>query len=300
VIVALTGATGFVGTALLKLLIEYGHRVRALTRRSRTERDGIAWIDGALDDHAALAVLCSGADVAIHVAGVVNAPDAAGFDAGNRMGTVAMLGAAEAAGIVRFVHVSSLAAREPQLSMYGAAKRAGEDAVVASSLDWRVVRPPAVYGPGDTELLDMYRAARFGLLPLPPGGRTSVIHVDDLARFIVTLATQGETRAIYEIDDGVTGGWSHQEFANAIGDAVGRRVRTIALPRRLLALGAAIDGVVRGTSAKLTPDRVAYIAHPDWVADPALRPPIALWEPRIATAAGLRATAAWYREHGWL
>ena len=78
----------------------------------------------------------------IHVAGVVNAPDAAGFEAGNVIGTGAVLAAAERAGIARFVHVSSLSAREPQLSQYGASKARSEALVAASPLSDRH-RPPA-------------------------------------------------------------------------------------------------------------------------------------------------------------
>ena len=80
---ALTGATGFVGARLLDLALAEGHEVRALTRRPQPPRDGVTWVEGALDDPAALAALVEGADAVIHVAGVINAPDAAGFEAGN-------------------------------------------------------------------------------------------------------------------------------------------------------------------------------------------------------------------------
>ena len=159
--VALTGATGFLGGYVLRRALEAGHSVRALTRKPQLAQDGIEWIAGSLDDTISLATLCDGADAVIHVAGVVNG-DAATFDTGNRLGTVQMLAAATG---MRFVHVSSLAAREPQLSNYGASKRAAEDAVVASALDWRIVRPPAIYGPGDTDNLELFRFAKRGIMP---------------------------------------------------------------------------------------------------------------------------------------
>jgi hypothetical protein len=96
------------------------------------------------------------------------------------------------------------------------------------------------------------------------------------------------------------GGWSHADFARAIGSAVGRKVVTIPLPRSLVRVGASLDGMLRGAKAKLTTDRAAYFCHPDWVIDATKRPPVDLWTPKIATAAGLAATAAWYREQGWL
>jgi uncharacterized protein YbjT (DUF2867 family) len=296
VIIALTGATGFLGGHVLRRALEAGHKIRALARKPQPPREGVEWVAGSLDDSASLATLCQGTDTVVHVAGVVNG-DAATFDTGNRLGTVAMLAAATGK---RFVHVSSLAAREPQLSNYGASKRAAEDAVVASPLDWRIVRPPAIYGPGDTENLELFRFAKWGVVPLPPGGRLSLIHADDMARLVIALAEGDDSRALYEADDAMPGGWSHADFARAIGSAVGRKVATIPLPTALVRTGARIDNALRGPKAKLTADRAAYFCHPDWVIDPARRPPPALWTPKIATAAGLAATAAWYRAAGWL
>ncbi len=294
--IALTGATGFLGGHVLRRALEAGHNVRALARKPQSPQDGVEWIAGSLDDPASLATLCEGADAVIHVAGVVNG-DAATFDAGNRRGTVAMLAAATDK---RFVHVSSLAAREPQLSSYGASKRAAEDAVVTSKLDWRIVRPPAIYGPGDTDNLELFRFARRGIIPLPPKGRMSVIHADDMARLVVALADSGDTHAFYEADDAMPGGWSHADFARAIGSAVGRKVATVPLPASLVRVGASIDRTLRGPKARLTADRAAYFCHPEWVIDASKRPPAELWTPKIATAAGLAATAAWYRAEGWL
>ena len=254
------------------------------------------WISGDLENPRDL---CVGAEAVVHVAGVVNA-DAVTFDKGNRQGTVNMLAAGQAAGVKRFVHVSSLSARSPELSNYGASKRAAEDAVVASSLDWSVVRPPAIYGPGDTDNLELFKFAKRGIMPLPPKGRLSAIHADDLARLIVAMVEKAPAHAFYEADDGQPDGWSHTDYAKMIGAAVGRSPVTLALPKAALNLGAALDGIFRGDKAKLTRDRVSYMTHPDWVIDPAKRPPASLWTPQIATPDGLKATADWYRAAGWL
>ena len=117
-------------------------------------------------------------------------------------------------------------------------------------------------------------AAR-GFVLLPPGGRLSVIHVDDLADLLLTLANTdpATTGKIYDADDARPNGWSHTEFAQAIGQAVGKRsVRTIAMPSALLRIGARIDRLLRGDKARLTPDRAAYFCHDDWVSNPALQP----------------------------
>ncbi len=298
----MTGATGFVGQAVLDEAGRRGIAVRALARRELAERDGVEWVRGDLGDVAALDRLVAIADAVLHIAGVVNAPDAAGFAAGNVAGTEAIVAAAERAGVRRFIHVSSLAAREPGLSQYGQSKRHGEEIVQTSALDWTIVRPPAIYGPRDHEIFELFRAARWGVVPLPPTGRTSIVHVDDLARLLLALVPGGEavSRRIFEPDDGKEGGWSHRDLARAIGQAVGRRVWAPAVPAAAMRGAARVDRWVRRGGAKLTADRVGYMIHPDWVSRPDKAPPPALWQPAVGTEAGLAATARWYREQGWL
>lgn len=300
--VALTGATGFVGKATLERLLEAGLQVRALTRSDQPKRSGVIWVNGALDRPDTLAELCAGADAVLHVAGVVNASDAAGFERGNVTGTANMLAAAKYAGVNRFVHVSSLSAREPQLSHYGASKAMAEKLVATSLLDWTIVRPPGVYGPGDRDVFEMFRMADKGFCLLPPAGMGSWIHVDDLARLLVALlpAHEDATARIFEADDGEPGGWPHEGFARAIGWALGKRIVTFNAPRPLLHLAARADRLLRGRKAKLTPDRASYMSHPDWVIDRNAAPPAALWQPRIATRDGLKQTARWYKAQGWL
>lgn len=298
---AITGGTGFVGSTLIRMAVEAGWTVRALTRRPQEEQQGVVWVSGALNQPESLAQLLSGADAAIHVAGITNTPTREGFAAGNIAGTQAMIAAAEAAGVRRFIHVSSLSAREPALSNYGWSKAEAEKCVEASNLEWTMVRPPAIYGPGDTDHLDLFKAAKLGIMPLPPRGRISEIEVSDLAALLLALI--GDPPSIgkcYEADDGRDGGWSHAEFARAIGQAVGKSVLPLYMPAALVTLGARVDRLLRGDKAKLTPDRAAYFCHNDWVIDPAKRPPSTLWVPQVSTPQGLAATAAAYRAAGWL
>ena len=301
--IAVTGATGFVGQALLDRAAHAGIAVRALTRREQPARPGVEWVRGDLDDRVALRQLCEGAAVLIHVAGVVNAPDAAGFERGNVTGTLNVIEAVRAAGVPRLVHVSSLSAREPDLSVYGASKARAEKLVRASGIDWTIVRPPGIYGPRDTDYLEMFRLARWGLLPVPPReGRSSLLHVDDLARLLLALvpASEAVSHQVYEPDDGRQQGWSHLELARTIGWAVGRRPWVIHLSRTSLERVARADRFFRKDKAKLTLDRVGYMAHPDWVVSDGARPPAALWQPLIPTRDGLKAAAQWYRDNNWL
>jgi uncharacterized protein YbjT (DUF2867 family) len=260
----------------------------------------VTWVSGALDTPIALNSLIRGADAVIHVAGVVNAPDRAGFGEGNIAGTEAVVDAAKGTGVRRFIHVSSLTAREPGLSDYGWSKAGAEQVVQASNLDWTIVRPTAIYGPGDMEMRDMFRIAKFGLALLPPPGKMSVIEVTDLARLLLALVANDPGRLVLEADDGAEGGWTHVAFARAIGAAVGRRVLPLPLPRAILSLAAKGDRLFRGSKAKLTADRVGYLSHPDWTVDPAKRPDSALWKAEVPTPHGLAATASWYRANGLL
>lgn len=301
--VAVTGATGFVGQALLDRAVAAGIEVRALARREMEPRKGVRWIKGDLANRRALGQLCKGVEAVIHVAGVVSAPDPEAFEAGNVAGTLHVVEAAVKAGVPRLIAVSSLAAREPGLSAYGASKARAELVVKSSPLDWTIVRPPGVYGPRDVDYLEMFKLAKRGVLPMPPKvGRSSMIHVDDLARLLLALIpAQRETRGqLFEPDDGYPGGWSHYDLARAIGAALGKRPLVLHLPRAVLDLAAKADKRLRGDNARLTADRVGYMTHPDWVSDANLRVPPDLWTARVETRQGLRSTAEWYREAGWL
>ena len=301
--IALTGGTGFVGQAVCDAIEQHRLDARALARRlPDNERSGIDWVQGDLADSAALRTLVSGCQAAIHIAGLTNTPDPAQFDTVNVEGTRAVIDACKNAGVSRLVLVSSLSAREPELSRYGASKAEAEKLVQESGLDWTIVRPPGVYGPRDVDYLDMFRTAKFGFVPLPPGGASSIVHVDDLARLLLALVPNVPSirRKIFEPDDAREGGWSHKELARAIGRAVGRPVFAPHLSEGVLKVAARADRLLRGKGAKLTPDRVGYMVHPNWVVRSDRAVPAEVWQPQIRTPDGLAATAEWYRAQGWL
>ena len=301
--VALTGATGFVGQAVLDETARIEEPVRALTRRNQVDRQHVDWIAGDLSNPSALALLCDGADAVIHVAGLTTTPNPAEFEDANVAGTERLIAAAKAKKVSRFIFVSSLSAREPELSVYGASKAKAEGLVESSGLDWTIIRPPGVYGPRDVDYFEMFRSARLGLVPLPPRGASSLIYVDDLARLLLALVSAPPAlvrRRTFEPDDGREGGWSHKELAKEIGKAVGRRVFTPHLPRSILESAAKVDRLIRGDKARLTDDRVGYMTHPNWVARSSHKVPESVWKPLVSGELGLVATVKWYREHGWL
>ena len=297
---AVTGGTGFVGQHLLRIAAEGGHEVRGLTRAPREAEPSVHWIEGALDRPETLAKLCSDADAIVHIAGLISGSKEE-FDTVNVGGTAAMIEAARAAGVRRLVHISSLAAREPGLSAYGASKQGSEALVAASGLDWTIIRPPAVFGPGDRETLELFKMARRGIVALPPRGRFSVIHVEDLCRLILAVLERPDSYGqTYEPDDGRHNGWDNRHFAKSLGRLFGKRATTLSMPKAVLSGASRLDRLFRRGNAKLTADRVSYFCHPDWVIREERRPPPELWRPEVRTPTALKATAEWYRQQGWL
>ena len=287
---------------VLDVAQERGIAIRALARKVPEGREYVEWVQGSLSDDDALTRLVSGAEAVIHIAGLTNTPDPSQFKAANVTGTERLIAACKAQKVKRFVFVSSLSARKPELSLYGASKARAEELVKASGLQWTIVRPPGVYGPRDIDYLDMFRTAKFGFVPLPPGGASSIIHARDLANLLLDLvpATGMVLKKLFEPDDGREGGWSHKELAVQIGASVGRKVFAPHLPEGVLKLAASADRMLRGDKAKLTADRVGYMCHPNWVSRSDRAVPQGFWQPEIDGAEGLKATAEWYRCEGWL
>jgi nucleoside-diphosphate-sugar epimerase len=143
--------------------------------------------------------------------------------------------------------------------------------------------------------------AKIGLMLMPPRGHLSLIHVDDLTQLLLALCGPAAPSSIViEPDDGKPGGWTHRQFAQALGRAVGTNPAIVSTPGLFLRLAARADQLVRRSNAKLTVDRAAYFSHRDWVVDTKLLPPPDLWRAHIPTDEGLRETADWYRQKGWL
>lgn len=313
-IVAVTGGTGFIGGRIIDRLLSQGMQVRALTRRVTPQPDNPAlrWIPGHLEDEASLRTLLDGADALVHCAGLVKARSRAEFFAANAEAVRRLVRiAAEAAPRIHFLHMSSLAAREPGLSDYAASKAAGEDVLRDSGekLSWTILRPPAVYGPGDMEILKLFKSLRLGLAFVPAGGprHASVIHVDDLSAAVVTIVTSGKDgpllRQAFEIDDGRPGGYELAEIYGLAAELLHRRVRMLAVPPQVLTFAARANRAIarlRGRAPMVTPGKIAELLHPDWVARSPRLAETGLWRPAIGFRDGLAATLQWYRAEGYL
>jgi nucleoside-diphosphate-sugar epimerase len=297
--VAVTGATGFVGPHLVAALARHGWKLRLLIRRW-TPLPSLAGVEaeivwGDLSDEASLKALVTGADAVVHAAGLIKARQPIDFDRVNRDGTARLSALAPD---VPFLLLSSLAAREPQLSAYAASKRAAEDVVTRRSGRWLAMRAPAVYGPGDRETLAYFKMARsgFALQPDRPEARLSLIHVEDLVEAIAFAIDQPVTTGVYEVDDGHPRGYSHADMAVTAGQAFGRPVRAIRVGQGLMKGVATLNGLRPGPQM-LTLEKVRELFHSDWtVREPRL--------PGVSARYGLREgfehTISWYRQQHWL
>lgn len=311
--VAVTGATGFVGAETVRHLAQAGWQVRILTRRmpqaALMPDHRIEIVLGDLDDQASLERLVSGCDAIVHSAGLVRALRPLDFFQVNEGGTVKLLqAAAKAAPAARFVHISSLAAREPGLSPYAASKRAAEDKLpaLAGTRDWIALRPAAVYGPGDHELLPLFKAAKLGVLAYPASldARVSTIHVADLAVAItVLLATSAWPHRIVELDDEHLRAHGWPEINHILGVCFGRQPLSYRLPRPLMAAVAGGLTLISGLTKQpqvLSSDKVAELYHADWAAAGPRFSEFTAWRPRFDLAKGFADTLAWYRAQALL
>lgn len=306
---AVTGATGFIGRHTVAALRRRGWEVRALARRHPADLlspyHRLELVLGDIHDEGALERLVEGTQAIIHLAGLVKALTPDEFYAVNEGGTERLLRAAnrrnpEAA----LVHVSSLAAREPQLSPYCDSKRRAEAKIeeLADGRPWTILRPPAVYGPGDLELLPMFRAAKLGLVPYPavPGAALSMIHGADLGEAIAaTLERRGERQATYEVDDGAPGGYRWPDLLGALGGALGTRPRGVRVPRWALAATAWANARLADLDRRprvLFPHKVAEIYFPNWVTRGEKLPAVTDWQPKFDAWTGFKDTVHAYQQ----
>lgn len=309
--VAITGATGFIGRHLVRELAHAGWQVRLLLRRDpviaewREARPEI--VAGSLGDTAALERLVEGADAVISLAGLIKAATREEFLAVNRDGAARLARlTARLAPRAHFLQISSMAAREPALSDYAASKRAGEDAV-REVLGARatVLRPPAVYGPGDRETLLFFQLARQKLVPLLGGteARAALIHVQDLVRLIRGLAGAEPRGAVLTAADARPEGYRWDEVLGAAARAVGNASpRFFRAPMGLLRTVAAVGDVGRllGSANMLNSQKLRELRHPDWGVRPDELARAHGWAPEFSLDAGFADAVAWYRAQGWL
>ena len=298
--IALTGVTGFVGGALIRRLALTGRKVRALIRPASSQKRPAAitanWINGDLADMESLRRLVHGAEAVVHCAGVVRGATRAQFNRVNIDGVARLVqAAATQKPAPRFLLISSLAARQPELSYYAASKRIGEKMLTEKSgnLSWTVFRPSAVYGPGDRELLPVFRWIEKGIAPIlgSGNGRFSMLYVKDLADAVLQWLDHGGCHAdTFELHDGHPGGYSWHDVIKAVKQLRAKPVVPLKIPVVIAKLMATLNLLAAralGYAPMLTPGKVRELTHADWVCDNTKFNSVTGWKPRILLAEGL-------------
>ncbi len=316
-LVAVTGATGFLGRHLLDALAARGVRIRILVRRDPSPALGVAApghppheiVRGSLEDLPALVRLVQGADVVVHAAGVIKARSRRDFMAVNRDGAARLAAAArQAAPGAHLIGVSSLAARAAHVSDYAASKRAGEAALAAGfSGRLSLVRPPIIYGPPDRETLRIFRAARLPVVPVPgpANARLAMIHVTDAAAAIAAVADWPDAPGgtTHALADPNPSGYAPREILRLAATLVGNDPVFLPLPAAIVRAVGGIGSLlatIRGRASVLDAGKAREMSHGQWAVSRSEQLPPSVFMPEIELRQGFAATIDWYRRAGWL
>ena len=299
--ILLTGATGFIGRRIQDRLISEGWHLRVLARSASARAGNLnpkaEHIDGSFQDASALARGVAGTQAVVNCAGSVRGLNYEDFSAANVDGVRALCEAISRLSTApALLHLSSLAAEAPELSHYARSKRAGEEVLETyDTLMWTVIRPPAVYGPGDTEMRGAFSWARRGIVPVPGGDRTqrlSMLHVDDLVAAVVAWLKlpAAHRHHVYSIDDGKVDGYDWNEIARASMQKKDAKPLFVSLPTGVLDalawMNECLAGIT-GRSIMLSRGKVRELTHPRWIASPDAFRQASGWAPQIPLAEGV-------------
>ncbi len=302
--IAVTGATGFVGGAITRSLVQGGYQVRVLVRPTSSDKplpQNVERVVGSLQDEPSIERLLQSVDALVHCAGAVRGARRSTFFANNADAVELLVRKAQRDhGIGRFLLISSLAATQPEVSPYAQSKRAGELALQegAGDMNWLALRAPAVYGPGDRELMPLFKAMSRGVAPVwgSRGARFSLLFVTDLVAAVEQwLSSTTPVRGIYELHDDRSDGYTMGDVIEIATHTLQRRVYRIPVPPLLLDLVAAANlrlARMAGYEPMLTPWKLNELRHPRWVCDNNDFTAATGWQPRISLAEGLRLALA--------
>ena len=314
----ITGATGFVGSHIAAAFTEAGYRVRCSVRTSSNTR----WIDdlpvervsldfGSIGD---LAEAVKGVDVVVHAAGLTRARQASDYHLVNAESTRRLAAAALDAGVRRFVLISSLATRGPDaltkdgrdrpVSPYGRSKLEAEAHLrsLSEQMETVALRPAAVYGPRDTDFLPLFKMARNGWLFIPSDpGPLQPVYATDVAQAALAAARKPVGFGPFPVAEAARYAW--EEVVVGLEQALSRPVRTVRVPAAVFALAgrtAEWAAKLRGSTPIFDERRARDLAVHTWTCDPSGTEQALGWRAEVPLFEGLKHTARWYRQAGWL
>ncbi len=323
----LTGASGFLGFHVARLLVERGHRVIALVRptsqRKELKKLPIQWIKGSLSDLRALRQSPEPLEAVIHIAGIVKALSKEAFFKTNAQGTENLVQEILSRPTLPkvFIQISTLAVHSPTrdgpdfclpadqchpVSHYGESKLAGEKSLglLKEKVRSVILRPPVIYGPQDREVLLLFKAAQKGFLPLYRRGQSqfSMCYVTDVAQAIITLLENPPQKdEIFCLDDGVVHTW--KSVAQVIAKAMKRNPLLLSIPHSLYSLAALCSqgyAQLRRQPVVFTVNKMEEISQPSWVCGYQKLNEKTGWRPQVDLKRGIDSTLRFYREMKWL
>ena len=306
--VAVTGGTGFIGAALIDQLLGEGLKIRALARDGRRLKRAadVDIVDGDLENTDALDALAKNADVFLHLAGETHAKTEQDYARINVAGAERAAAAAAKAG-ARFVHASSLSARQPETSPYARSKSDSEKAVArAAGGRFIALRLPAIYGPGDLVTLPYFKLLKSGFAFEPATetpARASLLYVEDAAAALIAAASLGDAGAVYEVGDEEPEGRYWADIGGILSDVYGNSVTAFRIPKPAVALlheGVRAAESIFGKTPSIRQGQVNELFHPDWVARDNLFGAATGWRPKTPLKEGFAKTVRWYQEQGLL
>lgn len=320
-----TGGTGFIGVHLVAALIARGWRVRCLVRptskRQALDAYDVEYTVGTLHEHETLRQAVRDVDVVFHLAGATRVRVSADYERINSLGTQNLIEACVAASprLQKFLLISSIAAAGPSqtgvaltedrppcpVGPYGRSKLQAETIVLSykEHVPVIVLRPSAIYGPGDTDFFQLFQAIKYGILPHI--GRQD-LHVDlcfvtDLVHGMVAAAEHSDGLGDIFFLGGTRHTW--RTFGRAIGQQMGIQPRELRLPRALvLALACLADGwaILRQQPSMLGRANLTERLQPFWVCDDQKAARTFGYAPRTQLSDGIAQTLHWYQQAKWL
>lgn len=312
-LVAITGATGFLGQHVTQCFLHKGWRLKLLTRRDPRLDCGstpVELIPGSLDADKALTNLVTGADVVIHIAGLTKAAKLSDFAEVNTRGTERLAEAISAQNpSARFILVSSMAARNPHLSAYASSKNEAENAARAILNNPLIIRPCAIYGPGDKEILSLFKASHWPAQPMLNGkdARVCMVHVADVADAIATTAenllTPKPLSGTYEVTDQKIEGYSWRDLIETACRTCDGKARPFPVPSQVIQTFGRLGDIpipFSNSARMLTSHKAREILHKDWSSSKEVQLPKNFWAPKIDLSNGFEDAVAWYRAHSLL
>ncbi len=325
--ILVTGATGFLGSHLVDRLLEQGEEVHVLVRKTSNLR----WLLGkslhlhygdVVGDLKGLQQAVVGMDVVYHLAGIIKSVRRLDYYEVNTQGTANLLEACLAInpGVKRVVVVTSIAAHGPSLpespfteedfcqpiTDYGRSKRDAELITFRflDRLPITIVRPPAIYGPRDEQVLSFFKMVKKGLVVIPGWQKRilSMAYVQDIVSGILLAGNLPQAIGeIFNLGDGEAYSW--QEIAQFVGKAFHQKAHSLLAPSPVVYMVAGISEII-GTLTRrvyaLNWDYAKNLLQKSWAVDISKAKKVLGYEPKFSLASGAQETADWYELEGWL